>query len=59
MRTATECLAKAFELEERATQCAEPAARAQYLEAAIWWRDLARRALIHDQYRGAIPSPGQ
>jgi len=49
MRTAIECLAKASELEERATQCAEPAARVQFLEAAIQWRDLARRALLHEQ----------
>jgi len=55
MRTAIECLAKASELEERATRCAEPAARSQYLEAAIYWRDLARRALIH-AHRGAIIS---
>ena len=54
MRTAIECLAKASELEERAAQCAEPAARAQFLEDAIQWRDLARRALIHEQ-RGGLP----
>ena len=50
MRTAIECLAKASELEERAAQCAEPAARVQFLEAAIRWRDLARRALVHEQH---------
>lgn len=50
MRTAMECLAKASEMEERARLCAEPAARVQYLETAIRWRDLARRALIHAQY---------
>lgn len=55
MRTTLECLAKASEMEERASQCAEPAARVQFLEAAIRWRDLARRALVHEQ-RGAVHS---
>ena len=54
MRTAIECLAKASELEERAAQCAVPAARAQFLEAAIQWRDLARRALLHEQRRALL-----
>ena len=53
MRTAMECLAKASELEDCAARCAAPAARIQYLEAAIHWRDLARRALVHEQ-RGAV-----
>jgi len=57
MRTAIECLAKAAELEERAASCAEPAARAQFLEAAIYWRDLARRALLQEHY-GAPDEPG-
>ena len=48
-----ECLAKASELEERASECAAPFARVELLEAAIRWRDLARRALIHEQ-RGAL-----
>ena len=54
MRTTLECLAKASEMEERASQCAMPITRIQFLEASIRWRDLARRALIHEQ-RGAIP----
>jgi hypothetical protein len=53
MRTALECLAKASEMEECASQCAMPFARIQFLEASIRWRDLARRALIHEQ-RGAV-----
>jgi hypothetical protein len=53
MRTAVECLAKASELDERASRCAVPAERAEFLEAAVRWRDLARRALIHEQ-RGAL-----
>jgi len=56
MRTAMECLAKASEMEERASRCAAPAARIEFLEAAIRWRDLARRALIHEQ-RGARAQP--
>ena len=56
MRTAVECLAKASELEKRAVQCAEPAARAQFLEDAMSWRDLARRALLHEQ-RAALGEP--
>lgn len=56
MRTAMECLAKASEMEERGRQCAEPAARAQYLEAAIRWRDLARRALIQEQHDAVTQS---
>jgi hypothetical protein len=54
MRTACECLAKASELEARADQCSAPAARAAYLEVAMSWRDLARRALIHEQ-RDKLP----
>ncbi|MEA3028938.1 MAG: hypothetical protein QOG13_263 [Sphingomonadales bacterium] len=46
-----ECLAKASALEERAAQCAEPDARIEFLEAAIRWRDLARRALVHEHSR--------
>ena len=49
MRTALQCLAKAAELERRASRCAAPDARLEFLEAAIRWRDLARRALIHEQ----------
>jgi hypothetical protein len=49
MRTASECLAKASELEARADQCSAPATRAAYLQVATSWRDLARRALIHEQ----------
>ena len=49
MRTALECLAKASELEERAARCADPDARIEFLEAAIRWRDLARRALVQEQ----------
>ena len=56
MRTTLECLAKASELEDRASQCAAPAERVQFLEASIRWRDLARRALIHEQ-RGALVRP--
>jgi hypothetical protein len=54
MRTASECLAKASELEALAEQCSAPPARAAYLEVATYWRDLARRALIHEQ-REALP----
>lgn len=49
MRTTLECLVKASELEQRAARCAEPGARSQFLEAAIRWRDLARRAWIHEK----------
>ncbi len=49
MRTAIECLAKATEMEGRAFRCPVPAERIEYLDAAIRWRDLARRALIHEQ----------
>ncbi len=48
MRTAIECLAKASELEERASRCAVSAERAEFLDAATRWRDLARRALVHE-----------
>jgi hypothetical protein len=51
MVTVQECLAKASALEERAAQCAEPDARIEFLEAAIRWRDLARRALVHEHSR--------
>ena len=53
MRTAMECLAKATEMEARASRCAVPAERIEFLDAAIRWRDLARRAWIHEQ-RGAL-----
>lgn len=56
MRSAQECLAKACEMEERASQSALPATRMQFLEAAVRWRDLARRALVHEQ-RGTISQP--
>ena len=49
MRSAIECLAKASEMEERASQCATLLTRSHYLDNAMRWRDLARRALIHDQ----------
>lgn len=58
MRTVFECLAKASEMEERASQCAQPFARIQFLEASIRWRDLARRALIHEQ-RDAVTGSKQ
>lgn len=57
MRTTLECLAKASEMEERAAQCAIPLIRSQYLDAATRWRDLARRALIHDQLREGPQRP--
>ncbi|HYI63702.1 MAG TPA: hypothetical protein VEW71_02335 [Allosphingosinicella sp.] len=43
-------------MEDRASQCAMPITRIQFLEASIRWRDLARRALIHEQ-RGALMRP--
>ena len=49
MRTVAECLAKASEMEERAAQSALPALHYQYLDAAVHWRDLARRALVQEQ----------
>ncbi len=49
MRTALECLARASEMEERAAQSALPALHYQYLDAAVRWRDLARRALVQEQ----------
>jgi hypothetical protein len=52
MRTAIECLAKASELEDRASQCAMLFTRSQYLDTAIHWRILARRALIREQCGG-------
>lgn len=55
MRTALECLAKAAEMEDRALDCSDFAVRIQYLDASIRWRDLARRALIHEQW-DAIPN---
>ena len=51
MRTVMECLAKAAEMDERAKQCAMLKTRAEFLAAAMHWRNLARRALIHDQLR--------
>lgn len=48
MLTAVECLAKASELEERAVRCGVPADRIEFLDAATRWRDLARRALVHE-----------
>jgi hypothetical protein len=49
MRTAIECLAKATEMEQRASRCAVPAERGEFRDAATRWRDLARRAWIHEQ----------
>lgn len=49
MRTALECLAKASEMEERAAQSALPTLHYQYLDAAVHWRELARRALVQEQ----------
>jgi len=56
MRTAIECLAKASEMEARAAECTLPATRMQFLDAAIRWRDLARRALLQEQ-GGPPPEP--
>ena len=56
MRTALECLAKASEMEKCAAQSALPALHYQYLEAAIHWRELARRALVQEQ-RAALAQP--
>jgi hypothetical protein len=36
-------------MEERAAQSALPTLHYQYLDAAVRWRDLARRALVHEQ----------
>ena len=47
MLSVTECLAKASEMEARAATSPTLALRAECLDAAIRWRDLARRALIH------------
>jgi len=55
MRTTFECLAKASEMEDCASQCAMLFTRSHYLDAAMHWRILARRALIREQ-RGAVPS---
>lgn len=49
MLSVTECLAKASEMETRGAASPTLALRAEYLDAAIRWRDLARRALIHGE----------
>jgi hypothetical protein len=36
-------------MEDRAARSALPALHYQYLEAAIHWRELARRALVQEQ----------
>jgi len=51
MRTTLECLAKASEMEERASQCAMLFTRSHYLDTAMHWRILAGRALIREQRR--------
>ncbi len=48
MRTLTECLIKADELEARANQSCSPDMRARFLYLARYWRDLARQALAQD-----------
>lgn len=43
-------------MEERAAQSALPALHYQYLDAAVHWRELARRALVQEQ-RAALARP--
>lgn len=56
MLNAIECLAKASEMEERASRCTLPATHYQFLDAAVRWRDLARRALIQEQIQAHAQS---
>ena len=44
MHTAVECLTKAAELDERASQCEPGASRDAFLEMARQWRELAAMA---------------
>lgn len=60
MLSAQACLAKASEMEACAATCATLSYRAEFLDAAMRWRDLARRAWIHehnDKPGGDPPSP--
>jgi hypothetical protein len=56
MLTAVECLAKAVEMDSRAALSGATETRAEFLELAQHWRELARRALAQDQ-RQAILAP--
>jgi hypothetical protein len=51
MLTAIECLDRAAELEDRAEQSGDPAARASLIELAQGWRRLAVRAYVQDVLR--------
>ena len=49
MLSVIECLDRASEMERRSTTSPTLALLAECLDAAIRWRDLARRALIHGE----------
>ena len=44
MRTAQECLLKAYNCERQAGDCSDPVVRLMMLEAAKHWRNLAKTA---------------
>ncbi len=44
-------------MDARAAQCASLETRSECLDAAMQWRDLARRALIHEQLTTSDPQP--
>jgi hypothetical protein len=49
MRSASECLAKATEMDERAVQCGGSSHTAEYIEMASCWRMLSRMAAYQDR----------
>jgi len=53
MRTETECLAMATDMERRASLCSSIDVRAAFLHMAECWRDVARQAAWQDAPRFA------
>jgi len=60
MLSMMECLDKAAEMDRRAADCDAPGTReahALYLELGLHWRELAVRALRHEQWSLAQRDP--
>lgn len=54
MFTVAQCLAKAMELEQRASEEHAPHVCADFSDMALQWRRLAGRAMVQDQRDAAM-----
>ncbi len=54
MFTVAQCLAKAMELEQRASEDHAPHVCADFSDMALQWRRLAGRAMVQDQRDAAM-----